>query len=112
MLSYVDYCTYWYKSGVIVKWFVDTPGKILYVKFLGFSHWFIPIRFSQMKEHSISLYQSRYATYIVAKYMDTSTVKKSKRIYKTTLPSDMIFTKYDVSIGDEQVEKSTREFNI
>ena len=65
-----------------------------------------------MKEHSISLYQSRYATYIVAKYMDTSAVNKCKRFYKTTFPSDMIFTKYDVSTSDEQVEKLTREFNI
>ena len=32
--------------------------------------------------------------------------------YKTIFPSDIIFTKYDTSISDEQVEKLTREFNI
>ena len=32
--------------------------------------------------------------------------------YKTTLPSDMIFTKEDVSTSDDQVESLTREYNI
>ena len=30
-------------------------------------------------------------------------MKVSKKFYKTTLPSDMIFTKEDVSTSDEQV---------
>ena len=70
------------------------------------------IRISQIKDHSISVYRSRYATYIVAKYLDTVTVKASTNFYKTTLPSDVIFTKEVVSTSDEQVEKLTREFNI
>ena len=32
--------------------------------------------------------------------------------YKTTFPSDIIFTKDDVYTGDEQVEKLNRELNI
>ena len=75
---------------------------------LGFAHWFISIRISQLKDHSISVDQARYATSIVAKYLDTSTVKVSKKFYKTTLPSNMIFTKEDVSTSDEQVEILTR----
>ena len=67
---------------------------------------------SQLKDHSISVDQARYATSIVAKYLDTATVKASKKFYKTTLPSDMIFTKEDVSTIDEQVESLTREYNI
>ena len=70
------------------------------------------IIFSQIKDHSISFDQAKYATSIVAKYLDTATVKASKKIYKTTLPADMIFTKEDVSTSDEQVEKLTTEFNI
>ena len=66
------------------------------------------IRISQMKDHSISVDQSRYATSIVAKYLDTTTVKVSKCFYKTTLPADMIFTKEDVSTSDEQIYKLTR----
>ena len=66
------------------------------------------IRISQIKDHSIYVDQARYATFILAKYLDTATVKVSKRFYKTTLPSDMIFTKEDVFTSDEQVEKSTR----
>ena len=85
------------------------------------------------------MYQARYATSIVAKYLDTDTVKASKpfykttltadmiftkedtstsgfdastKFYKTTLPSDMIFTEDDTSTCDEQVEKLIREFNI
>ena len=44
--------------------------------------------------------------------MDTATVKVRTKFYNTTLPSDMIFTKEDVSTSDEQVDKLTREFNI
>ena len=56
--------------------------------------------------------QARYTTSIVAKYLETATVKSSKRFYKTTLPADMIFTKEDVSTSDEKVDKLTREYNI
>ena len=65
-----------------------------------------------MKYHSISVDQARCATSIVSKYLDTDTVKASKKFYDTTLPSDMIFTKYDTSTSDEKVDKLTREFNI
>ena len=65
-----------------------------------------------MKDHSISVDQSIYATSIVEKYLNTTTVKSSKRFYNTTLTSDMIFTKSDTSSSDDQVEKLTREFNI
>ena len=64
------------------------------------------------EDHSISVDQARYATSVVAKYLDTATVKASTKFYKTTFPSDMIFTKYDASTTDDQVEKLTREFNI
>ena len=67
---------------------------------------------SQLKDHSISVDQARYSTYIVAKYLYTATVKVSTKFYKTTLPADMIFTKEDVSTSDEQDEKLTREYNI
>ena len=66
------------------------------------------IRISQLNYHSIYVYQARYATSIVAKYLDTDTVKVSKTFYKTTFPSDMIFTKEDLSTSDEKVEKLTR----
>ena len=61
-----------------------------------------------MKDHSVSVDQAKYATYIVTKYLDTATVKVSTKFYKTTLKADMIFTKEDVSTSDEQVEKLTR----
>ena len=51
------------------------------------------IRIYQLKDHSIYVDQARYATSIVAKYLDTATVKVSNKIYKTTLPADIIFTK-------------------
>ena len=58
------------------------------------------------------MYQARYATSVVAKYLDNDTVKASTKFYKTILPSDMIFTKDDTSTSDEQVNNLTREFNI
>ena len=112
VLSYVDYCVYWYTNEDIIKWFVDTLGKRFHVNFLGFAHWFMSIRISQLKDNSISVDQARYATSIVAKYLDTATVKVSKTFYNIALPAEMIFNKEDVSTSDEQVEKLTREYNI
>ena len=86
-------------------------GNRFHVKFLGYSHWFMSIRIYQMKEHYIPVDQARYATSIVVKYLDTAIVNSSAKFYKTTLPSDMIFTKNDASTSDEQVENLTREFN-
>ena len=91
---------------------MDTLGKILRVNFLGYAHWFMPIRISQMKDHSISVVQARYATSIVEKYLYTSTFKVRTKFYKTTFPADMIFKKEYVSTSGEQVDKLTREFNI
>ena len=108
VLYYVDDCVYWYTSESLVKLFVDNLGKIFHVKFLGYAHWFMSIRIFQMKDHSISVDQARYATSIVAEYLDTSAVKSSTKFYKTTLSSDMIFTKEDVSTSDEQFEKLTK----
>ena len=51
------------------------------------------IRISQLKGHSISMDQAIYATSIVAKFLDTATAKVSTKVYKTTLPADVIFTK-------------------
>ena len=101
VLYYVDDCVYWYTNEDLGKWFVDTLGKWFHVNSLGFAHWFMSIRISQLKDHSISVGQARYSTAIVAKYLDTATVKASKKFYKTTLTSDMIFTKEDVSTSDE-----------
>ena len=78
--------------------------KRFHVNFLGYAHWIRSIRISQLKDHSIFVDQTRYVTSIVEKYLDTITVKVSKKFYKTTLPDDMIFTKEDVSTSDEQVE--------
>ena len=87
-------------------------GKRFHVNFLAYAHRFTSIRISQMKDHYISVDQARYATSIVAKYLDTATVKVNTKFYNTTLPADMIFTKEDVSTSDKQVEKLTMEFNI
>ena len=91
---------------------MDTLVKIFHVKFLGYSHCFMSIRISQIKDHSISVHQFIYATYVLAKNLDTATVKTGTKCYKTTLPYDTIFTKVDASTSDEKVEKLTRELNI
>ena len=67
---------------------------------------------SHIKDHSISLYQVIYATYISAKYLYTATVKTSTNFYYTNFPSDMIFTKDYASTSDKQIGKLTRELNI
>ena len=65
-----------------------------------------------MNDHSIYVDQARYATSIVAKYLDTAKVKVCTKFYNTTFLADMIFTKEDVFTSDEQVEKLTGKFNI
>ena len=86
---------------------MDALVNIFHVKFFGYAHWFISIRISQMRDHSISVDQARYNTSIVAKYLYTATVKASTNFYKTTLPYDIIFTKADASTSDDKVDKLT-----
>ena len=112
VLYYVYECVYWYTSEALGKWFVDTLRNRFHVNLLGYAHWFMSIIIYHMKDHSISVDQAIYATSIAAKYLDTATVKASKKFYKTTLPSYIIFIKSDASTSDEQVEKLTRELNI
>ena len=100
VLSYVDDCVYCYTSESIGKWFVDALGKISHVNFLGYVNWFMSIRISQIRDHSISVDQARYDTSIVEKFLDAETVKASTNFYRTTLPYDMIFTKDDTSTSD------------
>ena len=92
--------------------FVYTLGKIFHVNFLGYAHWFMSTRISYIKDHSILVDQARYATSIVAKYLNNDTVNTGKKFYKTNFPSDMTFTKADASTDDKQVENLTRKFNI
>ena len=73
-LSYVDDCVYWYTYEDIGKWFGDNLGNIFHVNFLGFAHRFMSIRISQLKDHSISVDQARYATSIVA-YLNCGSVQ-------------------------------------
>ena len=87
---------------------MGTLGKRYHVNFLGYADWFMSIRISQMKDHSISVDQDIYATSIVSKYLDTATFKASTKVYKTNLPYGMIFTKADASTIDERVDKLTR----
>ena len=61
-----------------------------------------------MKYHSISVDQARYATSIVAKSLDTDTVKASTKFYKNNFPPDMIFTKSDAFTNEYKVERLSR----
>ena len=67
VLYYVDDCFYWYTNEDLGKWFVDTLGERFHVNFIGFAHWCMSIRISQLRNHSISVDQARYATSIVVK---------------------------------------------
>ena len=109
VLSYVYYCVYWYTYEELVNWFVDTLGKILHVNFLGCSHQFKFIIISQLKNHSISVYQDRYSTYVIANYLDTATIKENSKSNNTILSHYMIFTKEGASTSIEQVEVFYRE---
>ena len=73
---------------------MDTLGKRFYENFLGYAHCFVYIRISKLKDHSISVDQDMYAKSFVVRYLDTSTIKEQCFFNETTLPHDMIFTKY------------------
>ena len=77
VLSYVDGCVYWYTSEALGKWFVDTLVKIFRVNLLVFLHWFMSIRIPLLKDHLITVDQDTYATDVVDKYLDNTTVNKS-----------------------------------
>ena len=104
MSSYVDDCVYLYTYEELRNWFVDKLGMRFHVNFLGYSHCFMSIRISQLKDHYFSVDQDGYYTSAVAKYLDTSTIKENSKFHKTTLPHDMIFTKEYASTSDEQME--------
>ena len=55
VLSYVGDYVYWYTNEDLVKWFVYTLGKRFHVKYLGYAHWFMSIRISQLRDNSISV---------------------------------------------------------
>ena len=107
VLSYVDDYVYWCTYEALIKWFVYAPGKIFHANLLVYAHWFMSIRISHMRDHYIYIDQARYATSIVAKYVDTATVNTSIKFYNITFPSDVIFTKADASTSDEQVDNLT-----
>ena len=108
VLSYVDDCVCWYTYEELGKWFVDTLRNRLHVNVLGYAHWFMSIRISQLEDHYISVDKGRYDISAVAKYLDTVTIKENPKFCKITLPHDMIFTKEDASTSDEQVEVISR----
>ena len=87
---------------------MDIFGNRFHIKFIPYAYWFMSIRFSQMKDYSISVDQARYATSIVDKYLDTPTVKKSTHLYNTNIPYDIILTKDDLSTSDEHDQKFSR----
>ena len=108
VLSYVDYFVYWYKYEALGENIVDTLGNRFNVKFLGYAHWFMSIRISHMKDHSIPVNQYGYSTSVVSNCMDNATVKTRTISYKTTFPSGMIFTKYYAYTIGDKVDKLTR----
>ena len=50
VFSYVDDDLYWYNYEALGKWFVGNPGNISHVNFLGYAHWFMSIRISQIRD--------------------------------------------------------------
>ena len=77
VVSYVDDCVYWYTSEDLGKYVVDTLGKIFHVRFLVYSHLFISIGISQLKDHYISVDQTRYDACFVKNYPYISTIKEN-----------------------------------
>ena len=88
VLYYDGYCLFWYKHEDLVKWFVDSLGTRIHVKFVGYPHWFMSISISQLKNYLISVDQDRYATAVMSTYLDTATVQENSKFVR--LPCLMI----------------------
>ena len=74
LLYYIYDCLYLYVHEKFGKWFVDKLGKRFHVNFLGYAYWFMYIMISHLEDNYISVDQARYATYVLAKYLDTATI--------------------------------------
>ena len=80
---------------------MDTLAKRFRVKFLGYTHWFMYIKISQLRYHYISVNQARYDTYVVAMYLDTTSINiKKSKLHKTILLHYMIVSKEYASTSD------------
>ena len=80
VLFYVYDCIYWYSYEALGECLADTMGNRYHVNFLRYANWFMSIRISQMKDHSISIYQARYVTSFVAKYLDMPQLKQVQSV--------------------------------
>ena len=79
--SYVDDCVDWYTFEEVVKCLVDTLGNKFHMSFLWYAHWFMSINISQLKCHYILMDQDMCATYVVAKYLYTDTIKEDSKFH-------------------------------
>ena len=68
------------ENSLLILWERDSMWT-----FLGYAHWFMSISIYQLKDYSISVDQARYATSIVVKYLDTATVKVSKKVLQDNI---------------------------
>ena len=75
---------YCYTSKEPVNWFVDTLDIRLHVNVLGYGHYFMSNRISQLRDHGISVNQTRYASSAVGKYLYTDTIKENSMRHKIT----------------------------
>ena len=51
VIYYVDDCAYLYTSEAIEKWFVNKIEKIFHMDILEYSHRFMSVNISQLKNH-------------------------------------------------------------
>ena len=72
---------------------MDTPVNIFHVNFLGYAHWFMSISISQLKDYLMSVDQAIYATYVMSKYLDTTTVIENSKFHETNFTHGIIFAK-------------------
>ena len=82
VLYYVDDCVYWYTYEELEKWFWGKPGNRFHMNFLVYVICFMSIRIYQLKYQSISADQDKYATFVVSKYLNISTIKENPNTIK------------------------------
>ena len=70
------------------------------------------IRILQIRDHSISVDQEMYATYVLENYLETDTIKENSKFHRNTVPHNMIFIKKYDSTRNEKAEILYRAYNI
>ena len=97
LLIYVDDSLY-FNTANDVKLFEKQISERFMVGFMGWAHWFLPVRIAQDKDFNYTLDQNIYANMILTKYLEKIAPDITTTEKKRYLPEDFIPSKSDCCV--------------